>query len=156
VQVSLGAGARCGSCERGRDRRGWLSRAAAEAGCGRPLAVGARGRAGLRHPAGAVAPVGAAWRWPWCGGASGGGCAGLQAEGCGGAARGHLGGLIRRPPCNSPSSTSAPSWKGGDAARALRESVALAQEAERLGFRRFWLGRAPQHGPASPRPRRRS
>jgi luciferase family oxidoreductase group 1 len=32
-----------------------------------------------------------------------------------------------------------PIVEGGDAARALRESVALAQEAERLGFRRFWL-----------------
>lgn len=29
--------------------------------------------------------------------------------------------------------------EGGDAARAFRESVRLAQEAERLGFRRFWL-----------------
>ncbi|TNC70355.1 LLM class flavin-dependent oxidoreductase [Rubellimicrobium roseum] len=32
-----------------------------------------------------------------------------------------------------------PIVEGGDAAQALRESVALAQEAERLGFRRFWL-----------------
>jgi luciferase family oxidoreductase group 1 len=32
-----------------------------------------------------------------------------------------------------------PIVEGGDAARALRESVALAQEAERLGFNRFWL-----------------
>ena len=32
-----------------------------------------------------------------------------------------------------------PIVEGGDAARALRESVALAQEAERLGFQRFWL-----------------
>lgn len=32
-----------------------------------------------------------------------------------------------------------PIVEGGDAARALRESVALAREAERLGFRRFWL-----------------
>ena len=32
-----------------------------------------------------------------------------------------------------------PIVEGGDAARAFRESVALAQEAERLGFRRFWL-----------------
>jgi luciferase family oxidoreductase group 1 len=32
-----------------------------------------------------------------------------------------------------------PIVEGGDAARAFRESVTLAQEAERLGFRRFWL-----------------
>jgi luciferase family oxidoreductase group 1 len=32
-----------------------------------------------------------------------------------------------------------PIVESGDAARAFRESVALAQEAERLGFRRFWL-----------------
>src|SRR4028118_1184729 len=32
-----------------------------------------------------------------------------------------------------------PIVEGGDAARAFAESVALAQEAERLGFRRFWL-----------------
>ncbi len=32
-----------------------------------------------------------------------------------------------------------PIVEGGDAARAFRETVALAQEAERLGFRRFWL-----------------
>ncbi|EYD78044.1 bacterial luciferase family protein [Rubellimicrobium mesophilum DSM 19309] len=32
-----------------------------------------------------------------------------------------------------------PIVEGGDAARAFRESVALAQEAERLGFKRFWL-----------------
>ena len=32
-----------------------------------------------------------------------------------------------------------PIVEGGDAARAMRESVALAQEAERLGFQRFWL-----------------
>lgn len=32
-----------------------------------------------------------------------------------------------------------PIVEGGDAARAFRESVALAQEAERLGYRRFWL-----------------
>jgi luciferase family oxidoreductase group 1 len=32
-----------------------------------------------------------------------------------------------------------PVVEGGDAARAFRESVALAREAERLGFRRFWL-----------------
>lgn len=32
-----------------------------------------------------------------------------------------------------------PIVEGGDAAQAMRESVALAQEAERLGFNRFWL-----------------
>jgi alkanesulfonate monooxygenase SsuD/methylene tetrahydromethanopterin reductase-like flavin-dependent oxidoreductase (luciferase family) len=32
-----------------------------------------------------------------------------------------------------------PIVEGGDATRAFRESAALAQEAERLGFRRFWL-----------------
>ncbi|WP_210529159.1 LLM class flavin-dependent oxidoreductase [Rubellimicrobium arenae] len=32
-----------------------------------------------------------------------------------------------------------PIVEGGDAARAFQESVALAQEAERLGFHRFWL-----------------
>ncbi len=32
-----------------------------------------------------------------------------------------------------------PIVEGGDAARAFRESVTLAQEAERLGFQRFWL-----------------
>ena len=33
----------------------------------------------------------------------------------------------------------APIVEGGDAAQALRQTIALAQHAERLGFQRYWL-----------------
>src|SRR3982750_554773 len=38
----------------------------------------------------------------------------------------------------------APIVEGGDAAQSFRNSLALAQHAERLGYRRFWL--AEHHG----------
>ncbi|HSH56456.1 MAG TPA: LLM class flavin-dependent oxidoreductase, partial [Halomonas sp.] len=38
----------------------------------------------------------------------------------------------------------APIREGGSAADSYRESVALARQAERLGFTRFWL--AEHHG----------
>ncbi|HYC32687.1 MAG TPA: LLM class flavin-dependent oxidoreductase, partial [Gemmatimonadales bacterium] len=38
----------------------------------------------------------------------------------------------------------APIAEGGDAARALANSLDLARHAERLGYRRFWL--AEHHG----------
>src|SRR5215204_3663890 len=38
----------------------------------------------------------------------------------------------------------APITEGGDAATSFRNSLSLAQHAERLGYRRFWL--AEHHG----------
>src|SRR5881628_1326930 len=38
----------------------------------------------------------------------------------------------------------APVVEGGDAGQALRRSLSLAQHAEKLGYRRFWL--AEHHG----------
>ena len=38
----------------------------------------------------------------------------------------------------------APIAEGGDAAQSFRNSLSLAQHAERLGYRRFWL--AEHHG----------
>ena len=38
----------------------------------------------------------------------------------------------------------APITEGSDAAQSFRNSLALAQHAERLGYRRFWL--AEHHG----------
>ena len=54
---------------------------------------------------------------------------------------------LRRPPLKMiPLSVLdlAPIVEGGDAAQSFRNSVALAQHAERLGYRRFWL--AEHHG----------